>query len=424
MLGCALMGLPRTKSNDELLTTLTGHEVPREPFLDSLIRKRQLREQSEAIVDRMERCGISGRTGRDPVSIVGMVTGRADTLPDFRNCNLIPTVHSRNMRDIHRHVDFYISKVRKKSHLRMLVVSGGWVPLDEYRKHHKVHTRRMSKFAAHPKLKAWGIRPVFYNVENTIQRDDNGRAMLNLHSHVLIHCTRYIGKKKWAKYLKFAKQFFPKGYVHDSAIQKAAECVKYCFKPSEFELLMDSEFGDMARQIMGGREVVDTDTGEITTEGPLKFFIPLGALREQRRELKGQTLIRICIGDDLEWCVKEKHKPEPKPDTGTRTENIVLAVTRPLPVFTPRMEPCILVQGYSGNFGEMVRQAGLEETVGRAKALYADRVRRDEKAQGEAAYMKHTTTTDVRAEDYLDNFPLPPPDIPPPIYAVMQTDQT
>ena len=412
------MGLPRSISSDELATALIGHEVPREPFLDGLIRKRQLREQSEAIVDRMERCGISGRTGRDPVSIVGMVTVKVDELPDFRNCNLIPTVHSRNMRDIHRHVDFYISKVRKKNHLRMLVVSAGWVPLYEYRKHHKAHTRRMSKFAADPKMKAWGIQAVIYNMENTIHRDDDGRAMLNLHSHVLIHCSRYIGKKKWATYLEFARKSFPKEYAHDSAIQKAAECVKYCFKPSDFELLTDTEFGDLARQIMGGREVVDSKTGEIKKEGPLKFFIPLGALREQRRELKGRKLIKVPVGDDWQWRVTEKHKPEPRPESGDRVENIVLAVTRPLPVFTPRMEPCILVQGYSGEFSEMVRQAGLDETVSRAKALYADRVKRDEQAQGEAAYMEHTTTTDVRAGDDLNDFTLPPPDTPPPNHAV------
>ena len=300
----------------------------------------------------------------------------------------------------------------------MLVVSAGWVPLDEYREQHKAHTRRMSKFAAHPKLKIWGIQPVFYNVENTIQRGDNGRAMLNLHSHVLIHCTRYIGKKKWAEYLEFARKSFPKEYAHDSAIQKAAECVKYCFKPSEFELLTDAEFGSMARQIIGERDKVNPETGEITSEGPLKFFIPLGALREQRRELKGQKLIKVPVGDDWQWRVTEKQTPEPKPESGDRLDNIVLAITRPLPVFNPRMEPCILVQGYSGEFSEMVRQAGLEETVARAKALYADRVRRDEKAQGEAAYMEHTTTTDVRAGDDLNDFTLPPPDTPPPNHTV------
>jgi hypothetical protein len=422
------MGLPRTISSEELATAWTGHEVPRKPFQDSLNRKRQLREQSEAVVDKMERCSIPGRTGRDPVSIVGMVTGRADELPNFRNCNLIPTIHSRNMRGMHNDVDFYISKVRKKSRLRMLVISGGWVSPAEYRKHHKAHTRKMSRFAAHPKLKAWGIQLIFYNVENNIQRDDDGRAMLNLHSHALIHCHRHIGKKKWAEYLKFVRKFFPKGYAQDSAIQKAAEVVKYCFKLSEFELLTDTEFGDMARQIIGGREVVDPVTGEITKEGPLKFFIPLGPLRKLRRELKGRTLVKGLADDDRQWRVTEKKKKkkkqkqrqkqnqEPNPERGGRVNNIVLAVTRPLPVFTPRMEPCIIVQGYTGDFVEMVRQAGLGEAVSRAKALYADRVQRDEQTYGEPAYIKDTTTTDVRIDTGLNDYIAPPPDTPPPIF--------
>jgi hypothetical protein len=397
------MGLPPTISEGDLAKALVGLEVPRNPFLDSLIRKRELREQSDNIADRLEACGIESRTKRDPISLVGMVTGKVDELPNYRNCNLIPSVHSRNMRGMHRHVDYFISGIRKKSHLRMMVISVGWIYLDEYREIHKAHTRKMSKWANHPKLKEWGIKPVFYNVENTIQRDGNGRAMLNLHSHVLINCTRYIGKMKWAEYLEFTRSFFPKGYAHDSAIQKAAECVKYCFKPSEFEILTDAEFGSLARQIMGGTERIDLNTGEVTTEGALKFFIPLGALRKQRRELKGQKLVKIPVGDTWQWRITEKHRPDPKPQAGiSKSENVVLAITAPIPVFTPRREPCIIVQGYTGDFEAMVRHAGLGETVERVKALYAEK---------QASYMKHTTTPDV------PNNPAhihPPPDHPPP----------
>jgi hypothetical protein len=397
------MGLPRTISEGDLAKALVGLEVPRDPFLEGLIRKKELREQSENMADRLEASGIPSRTKRDPISLVGMVTGKVEELPNYRNCNLIPSVHSRNMRNMHRSVDYFISTVPKKSHLRMEVISGGWIDLEDYRKNHKAHTRKMSKWAAHRKLKEWGIMPVFYNVENTIHRDSNGRAMLNMHSHVLVYCTRYIGQKKWAEYLEFTRTFFPKGYLHDSAIQKAAEVVKYCFKPSEFEILSNAEFGSLARQIMGGTERIDPNTGEVTKEGALKFFIPLGALRKQRRELKGQKLVKIPVGDTWQWRITEKHRPDPKPEAGTsKGKNIVLAITAPIPVFTPRREPCIIVQGYTGDFEAMVRQAGLSETVERMKALSAEK---------QASYMKHTTTPDV--PDNPAQF-YSPPDHPPP----------
>ena len=394
--------LPAPASLSEINTALVGFEVERDPWIDSQSQKRERREQSENIVERMERVGIPGRSGR-AVWLVGMVSEQTEQLPDFRNCNLIPTVQSRNTRGMHRHLEYFLSTFRKKSHVRMLVVSGGWVPLDAYRADHQSHCRRMSKFAAHAKLKRWGIRPFFYNVENTLQRDDDGRAMVNLHSHMLIHTSRFLGKRQWAEFLEFARAYFPKGYVHDSPLEKAAEAVKYCFKPSEFDGLTDPEFRWLAMQVIGG-ELLNPETREIETCGPLKFFHPLGAFREFRSELGNRKLIKLPKGDRWEWRLHDREKPEPEREGGGQTENVVLAVTRPLPSFSTRMEPCLLVEGYSGDFAAMVRQNRLQDFVGHARALYAERVR------GEAASIKDTTTPTVPAAPPIEPQPHPPPD--------------
>ncbi len=70
---------------------MVGHEVGRETFLDGQIRARQLRDQSENIVDRMKRCGLQGRPSRDAVSIIGLVSGQVERATDFCNCTGYPS---------------------------------------------------------------------------------------------------------------------------------------------------------------------------------------------------------------------------------------------------------------------------------------------------------------------------------------------
>lgn len=196
-------------TDKEVWSALVGHEVGRDTFLDGQIRARQLRDQSEDIVDRMERCGVRGRSSRDAVSIIGLVSGQVERATDFPNRNLIPVQQSRNVHDMLKHVRYLVDTTPRKNRLRMLVVRGGWCRYDECRKHHRAHTRRMSTFAAHRMLKEFGIKVEFYNVENIIHRHED-MAMLNLHSHVLFRSTRYLGKKKWSAFLEFARNFFPK----------------------------------------------------------------------------------------------------------------------------------------------------------------------------------------------------------------------
>jgi len=399
---------------------MIGREVGRESFLDGQICARQLRLQSDAIVERMERCGLQGRSTRGGVSFVGLVSGQAELATDYRNCNLIPVQQSRNVHDMLKHVRYLMDRTPKKNRLRMLVVSGGWCPFDKYRKYHKAHARRMSKFAANKRLKEFGIKIEFYNVENTIKRSD-GKAMLNLHSHALFRSTRYLGKRKWNEFLEFARNFFPKGYIHDSKIEKPQEVVKYVFKPSEFDLMSDLEFTEFAQQVIGGRCQIDPDTGEVLTrvndagelveikEGPLKFFHPLGRMRALRSDLKKdrQKLLMVPASDGRwVWCKTEKKRPSYTPDKSSEDgpkENLLLATTRPMPKFTQRMEPCLIVQDYNGNFDQLVFENALSKRVSDARAIFDNRVRADATAtreaenatQGNAPSMQHTTTTTV-----------------------------
>ncbi len=67
-------------SGREIWQMMVGREVGRDTFLDGRNRERQLREQSEQIVERLERCGIQGRAARGRLSIVDQQAWLTDTL--------------------------------------------------------------------------------------------------------------------------------------------------------------------------------------------------------------------------------------------------------------------------------------------------------------------------------------------------------
>ena len=305
---------PKEITSRELEEELVGREVARDRFVEGVRQERELKDQTRDVIRRLASVGIDGELQGREMAMVGLVSGKAKPLPSFRNCNMLPSMQSRNVRDMLTSVA-YLFDVTRKGPLRMLTVSGGWIPLSSYREHHKLHTRRMSKFANHPVLRELGITVEFYNVENTLHRAENRQAMLNLHSHVLIKCRKRLGKKRWMAFLGFARNFFPKGYVHDSPIKKPNEVVKYVFKPSQFVILSDEELGELFRQVTGGRPKYDPETGEIETrrdadgqdvlvlEGPLKFFHPMGFLRKFRQTLRErrQKLIRVPTACRTQW---------------------------------------------------------------------------------------------------------------------------
>ena len=394
--------------SNEIWEKLIGREIARNAWIDGQTRQRLLREQSDTIAARLENQGITARYEGRSTTIVGLCTELSDRANSYRNTNIIPVQQSKNVHDMFKHVQYFLDHTPSNK-LRMLVVSGGWCPLLEYREHHTAHTRRMSRFAAEPLLKEFGISIEYYNVEDTIKRTDDGIPMLNMHSHALLRCNRYLGKEKWSHFLDFARRFFPKGYVHDGRIENPEECVKYVFKPSEFDSLSDEELAELFHQLHGRPAEA---TGKARNEGALKFFHPLGEIRALRRALKaqGRKLLRVPTMDDRwEWRYTDrKRSSEAREQTPTaRDENVVLAITTPIPKFSPHFEPCFVVKNYDGDFDELVRQNQVQEFVDKARTMW--RARREAQMAAECgsgaagpllSSMKHTTTTTVRDDPW------------------------
>lgn len=399
---------PGTISIDDLWSSLVGREIERGAWVDGMARDRELREQSETIAARLESQGIPARQKANLISIVGAVTQSASRATDYRNSNLIPFMQSRNVHEMLKHVGYCFDRYEQRQ-LRMYVISNGWVPLDRYREEHMRFGRLLSRLAAEPWLARYGIELLYFNIENTIQRDSDGRAMLNMHSHVLVRSHRYLGSLRWRELMARVSAYFPKAYAHDEAIESPAECVKYVFKPSEFSALSDAEFAELFRQTHR-----------------LKFFHPLGALRRFRRELDlaGLKLTRVPIGDCWVWRTVARDRAPPAAEDASSTSKIidlmfqpgdpaarekpdqldqVLGVTAPMPKFSPRFEPCLIVRNYSGDFQRLLQRESVRELVARARRLW--------EAQACASRRHTTTTTDGDRHQRLGDMPWSLPDV-------------
>ncbi|WP_169566795.1 hypothetical protein [Sneathiella limimaris] len=358
-------------STAELWEKTVGKELNREKFIEAKSRERQLREQSFDIARRLESEGIPAYQQDNSTTIIGLCSGEVEKANHFRNSNIIPSMQARNVHDMLRHVRYFMDNSNRR-HLRMLVISNGWVPLSSYRNEHKAFTRKISKISADPVLKERGIQFVYYNVENTIKRASDNDPHLNMHSHVLMRSTKRLGPKKWAETMEFIKSRFDKGYAHDERIRNPAECVKYVFKPCEFDLLTNGELKELFLQTCR-----------------LKFFHPLGPIREFRRKLREDRLKLVKAPDQngrWGWNVQPKARTGAKQERNEsgETQDIVVAITNPMPKFTRRYEPCLIVRNFSGNLNDLIRKRQLDKVQTQALRLWR-----------ESASMKHTTTTTV-----------------------------
>jgi hypothetical protein len=365
--------LPAELPGRKVWERTVGRDIGRDAFVDSRSAERQLLEQSRDVARRLEGQGIPARAV-EPVHLVGLCTGQAEAAIVFRNSNLIPIVQARNVHAMLRDLR-YVVETTPARQLRMAVVSNGWQPLAGYRRAHCSFTRRLSRFAAHPQLEAWGVEVLFYNIENTVQRD--AAAMLNMHSHLVIRSRRRLGPVRWRQFLDLARSMFPKRHFHDAGrVIDPAECVKYAFKPAELAGLDDAEFAELFRQSHG-----------------LKFFHPLGGLREMRRELKrrGVRLAKVPVepgSDDRAWCVVPKSgAPKREPSDTPADGGQVVGVTFPQPRFGPRAEPCLIVRGYAGSPEALFGRPGIRELVEFAARCWDGNV---------SPSKGHTTTTTVR----------------------------
>ena len=372
----------------------TGRELTPEQFEKMCNDRRELELQSIGIAARLKRSGIN--VYQDSVAVLGLYTEEFSEKTQYRNTNFIPEVQAKNTHDMLKSVQYYLDTQGEKK-CRMWVLSAGWVPLYQYREAHQKFTRFISKFSKHKKLQATQIEFAYYSIESTFHKKD-GMVYANLHAHVLLRAGRYLGLENWKILIEDMRQRVPKGYLHDSPIARAAEVVKYCFKPAEFDLLNDDQMAYLFTAVKG-----------------LRFYQPLGKLKEFRGQLKESKLKLKHIETDSgpEWrLVKSKTRSKDERERENEqggAKKVICGITAPSPVFSETFEPCVLIRNFDGNIQGFLalnpwieqRMAGIRQTVERQQERH--RMRAAQKSrQAAKPSMRHTTTITVQDFEHFE----------------------
>jgi hypothetical protein len=211
----------------------------------------------------------------------------------------------------------------------------------------------------------------------------------------------------------------PKGYFNDSPIRKAAEVVKYCFKPSEFDLLNDDQLAAFYNACKG-----------------LRFYTPLSNLREFRGQLKESRLKLKHIETDKgpAWrLVKgrtrgrlediEEDKQEQIDGSASSTVNVICGITAPSPTFSEVYEPSVIIRNFDGNLEGLLalnpwieqRIAAVKKTVARQQEHQRQieyRRARDRRASPAPSIWDTTTITVQNPVGEMIDSWFAPPEIP------------
>lgn len=399
----------------------TGRKLTPEQYEKACNDRRKLDLQSLGIARRLGRAGVN--VFQDNIFMLGLYSEHLEEKTQYKNTNFIPSVQAKNTHDMLKTVQYWLDTT-PSSYTRMWVFSCGWVPLYQYREEHQKFTRWLSKFSKHKCLKATQIEFTYYSVEGTIKKD-GGQTYVNLHAHVLLKAGRFLGEENWAELMEQVTARAPKGYFHDSPIRKAAEVVKYCFKPDEFELLNDDQLAYLYTATKG-----------------LRFYTPLASLREFRKELKESKLKLKHIETDSgpAWrmvkgrtrsTLEDLESDPDEDDVEGKTAgmaNIVCGITAPSPTFSEVYEPSLIIRNFDGNIEGLLalnpwiedRMASIRRTVARQEAAAEQRalLARRARQQAHLSSIRDTTTITVQnfEPDYLyhdeDDW-YPPPDLSP-----------
>lgn len=392
----------------------TGRRLTPEQYEKACNDRRLLELQSAGIAQRLSRSGVN--VLQDSIFLMGLYSEHYEEKPQYKNTNFIPTVQAKNTHDMLKSVQYWMDTT-PETKTRMWVFSCGWVPLYQYRDAHQKFTRWISKFSKHKCLKAAQIEFVYYSVEGTIKKEA-GVTYVNLHAHVLLKADRFLGKENWNELVETVCSKAPKGYMHDSPIRKAAEVVKYCFKPGEFDLLNNDQLAYLYTATKG-----------------LRFYTPLSSLKEFRAELAKSKLklkhietdsgpawrmIKGRTRDKLE-DLEADEDDEPVEGKSAGMTNIICGITAPSPTFSEVYEPSVIIRNFDGNIeGLLALNPWIERRIASIQATVArQHAREDHMARVHARKPKSPpsssiwdTTTITVPEFYQDGEDdwYPPPD--------------
>jgi len=325
--------------------------------------RQTLADQTQSIADALEREGFSPyrKPSADTWTMIGICSGRTETVVPFRNINILPSVASANRSQLLRQMDFWAET--QDQHLRYSVVTGGArCPLDELRVRMCKLAREVSDFAADPVLKRLGIEIVFRGSELTLRREADGEVSCHPHANVVTQFSRRLATEEFREYLALGHAHFSGHWQECGRLVKTNEVIKYPTKPCEVSMLTGKELVRLAVALHG-----------------LHLMQSMGGFRDLRHDLdeSREKISKVCTDEEqgtFAWCrVPRASRPESAPAENPDRENVILAILPPQPRFVDALEPVILVQNFNGDITQAVEKAGLGDALARALEVWIER---------------------------------------------------
>lgn len=320
---------------------LSGTLVDPGKWQKSLSQSETLELQTNAIADKLALVGVECRRPLG-LSAVGVCSGKSESVTAWRHINFLPIVAASNRSQLVKRLSYFAESRR---FLRYIVVTNGKrCRARALCARARDLARSVSRFAAHPALKDFGVSVELRVTEVTAERGEDAAWSYHPHCNVVINCRRRID---WQSFLKFATKNLPGHWKDCGRLIDANEAVKYFVKPAEVLAHSSNELLELFNATKG-----------------LHLATPMGALKDFGAELK---LKKVKLSKKLsadrqswKWCFVNLQTEKKSESKGER-QNIIVAKMCPQPRFVNRFEPCLLVKNYSGDRTGLLSQNKLCE---------------------------------------------------------------
>ena len=349
-----------------------GDYIEQGAFFEQQLTRKQLREQSLEIANKLESVGVPAFEKDTDISLVGLASGESIQLDSFRQINFIPSVAKKKRSSRLKVLEYYLDLADEKDHLpnshkcRMWVFNMGWrVGLGGIRERSKQLHRKISKLASEAKAK-FGIEFLFRSTElGSLSHSTNNEATFHVHSHVLVKCPKIADwsgclrwvNSRWRKMCHMSPNQKWSPFNDAGKIRNARELCKYIVKPADILQLTPSELKEL---------YVETFNLHV-----VQFSGALQALRNQldRSHVKP---VRRNKGESWSWqlmpsvnrkadtygttldLVEDVNQPE---SLEVNKWNQVYAVLHPSFYFTTHAEPAVLVSKYTGCLSDLLDES-------------------------------------------------------------------
>lgn len=181
-----------------------------------------------------------GENWENRCTVIGAFSGEVLPLPPVRRVSFFPSQaasqRSKMLRDVEQFLGLHPTTSRM-----FTITNGPRVPIHPItlREDVKGFHRWLSKMAANPAFKAFGLRMQWRATEFGEPKwdEDSGQLTLHLHAHVLVTEPVGISKKRRAKLRKKLWKVFGVHWDDAGTIENAREFVKYPVKDSDLETI-------------------------------------------------------------------------------------------------------------------------------------------------------------------------------------------